>query len=207
MQYLLKMKNMIFLFILGISVLSVNAQEFDKQVALAKSAYDAGNYEESRFAVQNALHEIDKMIGQEVLALLPEKIDNMSYNPSGDQISGSGTTYVGLFIERTWGTTETGSMEFSVISDSPLIGTVNTFLSLPSIMYSSDSNQKKIKVEGFKAMLEKKVDENNAVTGYSLMLPYSNSLLQLNYTGETTEEAFLAMVNQIPVTKVTEVAR
>ena len=201
------MKNIFFLFFLCIPLAFANAQEFDKQIDNAKSAYEAGNYEESRFAVQNALHEIDVKIGQEVLAVLPQKVDNMEYVSANDQVTGSGTTYVGLFIERTWGTPETGSLEFSVISDSPLIGSVNTFLALPSIMYSSDSNQKKIKVEGFKAMLEKKVDENNAVTGYSLMLPYSNSLLQVNYTGETTEEAFLAMVNQIPVKKVMEIAK
>ena len=201
------MKNIFFLFFLCVPLAFTNAQEFDKQISNAKSAYESGNYEESRLAVQNALHEIDVKIGQEVLAILPQKVNSMAYVAANDQVAGSEANFVGLFIERTWGTTETGSLEFSVISDSPLIGTVNTFLSLPSIMYGSDSNQKKIKVEGFKAMLEKKVDENNAVTGYSLMLPYSNSLLQLNYTGETTEDAFLAMVNQIPVTKVTEIAR
>jgi len=201
------MKNIISLFLLCVTIAFTSAQEFDKQIANAKSAYDAGNYEDSRFAVQNALHEIDMKIGQKVLAVLPEKIDNMAYVAASDQIAGSETTFAGLFIERTWDNSGAENLEFSVITDSPLIGTVNTFLALPSIMISSDSNQKKIKVEGFKAMLEKKVDENNNITGFSLMLPYSNALLQLNYNGTTTEEAFLSMLKQIPVTKITEIAR
>jgi len=201
------MKTILSVIFLTITLVYSRAQEFDKQIADAKSAYEAGNYEESRYAVQNALHEIDIKIGQEVLAVLPDKINDMAYDPADDQVTGSGTDFVGLYIERQWGTSDAQNLEFSVISDSPLMATVNTFLALPMIMTGSDSNQKKIKVEGYKAMLEKKVDENNTVTGYSLMLPYSNALLQLNYNGSTTEEAFMAMVKQIPVTKITEISQ
>ncbi len=201
------MKTILSVIFLTITLVYSRAQEFDKQIADAKSAYEAGNYEESRYAVQNALHEIDIKIGQEVLAVLPDKINDMAYDPADDQVTGSGTDFVGLYIERQWGTSDAQNLEFSVISDSPLMATVNTFLALPMIMTGSDSNQKKIKVEGYKAMLEKIVDENNAVAGYSLMLPYSNALLQLNYNGSTTEEAFMAMVKQIPVTKITEISQ
>lgn len=201
------MKTIFSIILILFTLIPMRAQEFDQQIAKAKSAYDAGNYEESRFAVQNALHEINVKIGQEVLKVLPEKVNDMPCNPTSDQVTGSGTDYVGLFINRIWEKTEAGHLEFSLISDSPLMKTVNTFLALPLVMGGADSNQKKIKVEGYKAMLEKNIDENSNVTGYSLMLPYSNTLLQLNYTGSTTEEAFMAMVNQIPVAKVTSIAQ
>ena len=201
------MKTIFSIILILFTLIPMRAQEFDQQIAKAKSAYDAGNYEESRFAVQNALHEINVKIGQEVLKVLPEKVNDMPCNPTSDQVTGSGTDYAGLFINRIWEKTEAGHLEFSLISDSPLMKTVNTFLALPLVMGGADSNQKKIKVEGYKAMLEKNIDENSNVTGYSLMLPYSNTLLQLNYTGSTTEEAFMAMVNQIPVAKVTSIAQ
>jgi len=201
------MKHIFTILLLCITISFVRAQEFDKQIANAKSAYDAGNYEESRLAVQNALHEIDIKIGQEVLAVLPAKINDMAYITASDQVSGSGADYTGLFVERIWGSSGAENLEFSVISDSPLLATVNTFLALPLIMTGSDSNQKKIKVEGYKAMLEKKVDDKANITGFSLMLPYSNALIQLNYSGTTTEEAFMAMVKQIPVVKITEIAK
>ena len=201
------MKTIFSIILILFTLIPMRAQEFDQQIAKAKSAYDAGNYEESRFAVQNALHEINVKIGQEVLKVLPEKVNDMPCNPTSDQMTGSGTDYAGLFINRIWEKTEAGHLEFSLISDSPLMKTVNTFLALPLVMGGADSNQKKIKVEGYKAMLEKNIDENSNVTGYSLMLPYSNTLLQLNYTGSTTEEAFMAMVNQIPVAKVTSIAQ
>lgn len=202
------MKNILLLLLLNMSFLLVGAQEFDKQIATAKSAYEAGNFEESRFAVQNALREIDIHIGKEVLAVLPKKINELAANSANDQVTGSGSGYIGLFIERTWGNTSAENFHFSVISDSPLISTVNAFLALPMIMYSNDSNQKKIKVQGYKAMLERKVNEETGkVTGYSLMLTYSNALLQLEYFGEITEDDFMVMANQVPIPEITKIAR
>jgi len=63
-------------------------------------------------------------------------------------------------------------------------------------------------VEGYKAMLERKVDdESDETTGYSLQLPYSNSLLQLNIEGKITEEDFMAMVDKIPVAEIIQIAQ
>ena len=74
-------------------------------------------------------------------------------------------------------------------------------------MISADSNQKKIKFEGYKALLERKVNEETAkTTGYLLQLPYSSSLLQIEYNGEITEADFLALAKQIPIRQVTEIA-
>ena len=156
--------------------------------------------------MQNALHEINVQIGKEVIAILPDRINDMSFIPSSDQITGSGEAYVGLFIERTWGETSGKNLSFSLMSDSPLLKTVNTFLSLP-MFGAGDSNQKKIKVEGYKAMLEKNIDDNANITGYSLMLPYGNTMLQLNYSGSITEDEFMKMVNQVPIAKVIETAQ
>jgi len=195
-----KMKIIIpVLFLAAISQF-ICAQEFDKEIASAKTAYTAGNYDDSRFAVQNALNAIDIQIGRQVLALLPAKINDMSSTAANDQVSSQGTAYVGMFVQRIWEKTGSGKVTFSIISDSPLMGSINTLLMLPFI--SSDSNQKKIKVEGYKAILEKKVGENAATTGYNIMLPLNNTLLQVNYEGSISEQDFLTILQQIPVSKV-----
>jgi hypothetical protein len=197
------MKNFFILLFILLSSFTLRAQEFDKQIDKARSAYESGNYEESRFAVLNALHEIDIKIGQEVLALLPVKIESLSFDKSADYITGTDLGYAGLYIGRTWRSSGIETLSLSVIGDSPLLTSVNAFLALPIIMASADSNQKKIKVEGNRAMLERNVDEESGKTsGYSLMIPSGNSMLQLNYTGEISEENFLSMVKQIPVANV-----
>jgi hypothetical protein len=204
----MKMKNFVILLLILLGSFTVRAQEFDKQIDKARSAYKTGNYEESRFAVLNALHEIDIKIGQEVLALLPEKIGSLSFDKSADYITGTDQGYAGLYIGRTWKSSGTETLSLSVMGDSPLLTTVNTFLALPIIMAGADSNQKKIKVEGYRAMLERNVDEESGKTsGYSLMIPSGNSMLQLNYTGEINESDFLSMVNQVPVDKVIKKAQ
>jgi hypothetical protein len=177
------------------------AQDFDSQISSAKSTYQSGNFADSRLAVQNAMNQIDIQIGREVLAVLPAKISNMESAKANDQVSGTGDAYVGMFVERKWEKAGAENLTFSIIGDSPLMGSVNAILALPMIG-TSGGNQKKVKVEGYKAMLEKKVDENSAATGYSLMLPYGNNMLQLNYAGQITEQDFLTLIQQIPVTKV-----
>ena len=39
------------------------AQDFNSQISSAKSTYQAGNYADSRLAVQNAMNQIDIQIG------------------------------------------------------------------------------------------------------------------------------------------------
>lgn len=202
------MKNIVILLLILLSSFTVRAQEFDKQIDKARTAYKSGNYEESRSAVLNALHEIDMQIGQEVLALLPEKIGSLNFDKSADYITGTDQGYAGIYIGRTWGSPGTENLSLSVIGDSPLLATVNAFLALPVILAGTDSNQKKIKVEGYRAMLQRNVDEESGkTTGYSLMIPSGNSMIQLNYTGEISEENFLSMVNQVPVTNVIKKAQ
>ena len=49
------------------------AQDFAKAMTTAKSAYNAGKLEETHFALQQAMQEVDLIIGKEVLKLLPPK--------------------------------------------------------------------------------------------------------------------------------------
>ena len=82
------------------------AQDFDKNVASAKSSYASGNLQDSRFAMEQALRDLDMAIGKEILRVLPvklgslaavEKEDNdqnklkkddvkMAHHPSGNRI-------------------------------------------------------------------------------------------------------------------------
>jgi hypothetical protein len=49
------------------------AQDFNKAMATAKASYSAGKLEDSHFALQQAMQEVDLTVGKEVLKLLPSK--------------------------------------------------------------------------------------------------------------------------------------
>src|SRR5690606_30333547 len=203
------MKN-IFLCLMTIGLcvtMMAEAQEFDKSLASAKSAYNSGNLEDARFNLENALREIDAAIGREILKVLPTSLGGLNSDSKSDQVTGmSGGLTGGLYVQRTYGSQDK-SATVDIISDSPLMAGVNAILAMPMIMNSGDSNQKVVKVQGYKSLLTREVDENNQTSGYQLQTPFGSSLLTLDYNGAISEADLLKIANTLPLEKIITLAQ
>ncbi|MBX2968842.1 MAG: hypothetical protein KF803_05700 [Cyclobacteriaceae bacterium] len=203
------MKN-IFLCLITIGLcvtMMAEAQEFDKSLASAKSAYNSGDLEDARFNLENALREIDAAIGREILKVLPTSLGGLSSDSKNDQVTGmSGGLTGGLYVHRAYGNQDKGAT-IDIISDSPLMAGVNAILSMPMIMNSGDSNQKVVKVQGYKSLLTREVDENNQTSGYQLQTPFGSSLLTLDYNGAISEADLLKVANSLPLEKIIALAQ
>lgn len=203
------MKN-IFLCLMTIGLcvtMMAEAQEFDKSLASAKSAYNAGNLEDARFNLENALREIDAAIGREILKVLPASLGGLNSDSKNDQVTGmSGALTGGLYVHREYGTADKRAI-VDIISDSPLMAGINAILSMPMIMNTGDSNQKVVKVHGYKSLLTREVDENNQTSGYQLQTPFGNSLLTLQHNGIITEADMLKLANSLPLEKIIALAQ
>lgn len=194
--------------IVFLAVLNASAQEFEKNMASAKSAYNSGNLEDARFNLEGALREIDIVIGKEIMKVLPTTLGGMAYNVKDDNVTGtSGTLIGGLYVHRTYGKPDGKNVTLDIISDSPLMAGVNAILSMPMIMNSSDGTQKVIKVQGYKTLLTKRTNENGQTTGYDVQTPFGNSMLTLNCSGITTEAEATQLANAIPLEKVIKIAQ
>lgn len=204
------MKNIFFsLITIGLCMTMIaEAQEFDKSLASAKSAYNSGNLEDARFNLENALREVDAAIGREILKVLPTTLDGMSADTKNDNVTGMGSSMVGgLYVQRTYGNAAEKNASINIISDSPLMAGINAILAMPAIMNTGDSNQKVIKVQGYKALLNRQVDENNQTSGYQLQMPFNSSLLTFDYNANITEAVMLNLANSIPVEKIVKIAQ
>ncbi|WP_394767782.1 hypothetical protein, partial [Ferruginibacter sp.] len=65
------MKYIITLTAILVYSLTGMAQDFTKAMNTAKTAYSGGKLEETHFALQQAMQEVDLIVGKEVLKLLP----------------------------------------------------------------------------------------------------------------------------------------
>ncbi|MBN2613388.1 MAG: hypothetical protein JXB00_17675 [Bacteroidales bacterium] len=198
------------LYITGIILLSATcsifSQDIDSRLSQAKSSYKSGDLDGARTALQEALKEVNMAIGKEILALLPETMKEMAFNKTDDDVNVTGTGFSGLYIGRSFGNSETGkSARIEVITDSPLLAGVNAILSLPAIMTSSDSGQKRIKVGNYKALLQLNEGEDGKKS-YDVQVPFGNSLLTIHCEGYS-ETDVTAMANTIPVSKIDEKTR
>lgn len=174
------------------------AQDFQKDISTAKTAYSSGKLEETHFALLQALQEIDIRIGQEVLKLLPPQMDTMKVNSKDDNVSGN-TGFIGTTIRRTYGIATSG--ELTIISNSPLMGTLNAFLNAPLIGgMMTDGNSKIIRVQGYKGRLEKSQGDGGALN-FSVDIPLNSSLITFK-AYRSSEEKVLKMMDTLPLQQI-----
>jgi hypothetical protein len=189
------MKKFFIIFIL-FPALPVLAQDFAKDMAKAKAAYTAGNLEETHFSLQQAMQEVDVIIGKEVLKLLPQKMDTMSVNGKDDNVS-SNIGYVGATIHRSYGRTSRKA-DLSIISNSPLVAMINTVLNTPMMAGMNDGRSKTVKIQGYKARMEKQDGEGEGITDYEIQVPLGSALITFK-VDNCTDSQILAMAETIPL--------
>lgn len=199
----LTMKRYTILFLTFLSA-TVVAQDFNKNLASARTAYGSGNLEDARFAMQQMLNDIDMIIGKEVMKMLPAKLDALASNSKSDNVTAN-TGLAGVVIHRDYGTgTKTANLD--IMSNSPLVASINAILSIPFIGNSGDGSQKVVKVQGYKGVLQKSVDTETQKTSYTLQIPLNSTLLTL-VTHDVAEADVLKYANLIPVTDIAKLVQ
>jgi len=191
------MKRIIIILFTVFLAMNVLGQDFTKDMTTAKTAYDAGKLEETHFALQQAMQEIDLIVGKEVLKLLPPKMDSLTINTKDDNVSAN-AGFVGTTIHRSYGKF-TKKADLSIISNSPMVSMLNTFLNSPLLGgMAGDANTKTVKVQGYKARLERKPGSADDKNDYELQVPLGSALITFA-VDDCTDTEIMAMANTIPL--------
>jgi hypothetical protein len=200
------MKKHIFGIIVIILATGINilAQDIQARLDAAKSDYQSGNLEGARFELQEALNEINQVIGKEILKLLPSEMGGMSSDSMGDEVTGTAAGFAGLYVNREY-SGENKNASVSIVSDSPMLAGINTMLTMPAFV-GTDENQKRVKVSNYKALLTKDTDDQG-IASYDIQVPVSNLLLTFNCTGIADEDEVVEMANTIPVDQIVKLAQ
>lgn len=178
---------------------AASAQKVEPKLDEAQAAYRAGNLEATRFALQQAMNEIDLAIGREVLGLLPASMGQIPMVEADDQVGSAGMGFAGLYVHRYYRSDGDSSADLQILADSPLLAGINAILALPSFV--SDANQKRIRVGNYRSLLQKSEDSSGHVT-WDIQVPFGSSLLTLQVKGLDSEQAVIDMANTIPVDQV-----
>ncbi len=180
---------------------SSHAQDILASLDAAQSAYAAGNGQQARQHLQQALIDLNVRIGQQVLAALPATLGGLEINQEEETVVG-GTGFAGLMISRTYGN-DSRRIKITIANDSPMMSMVSSFLSndmLSGIM-ASQTGQKKVVVSGYKGMLEKS-DYDDGTVSYTLNVPLEESLFTLEARGFASESEVLDLAQQIDLRQV-----
>lgn len=198
-------KSILFLMLVFLMTsFQMQAQNVEAKLNEAASSYRSGDLENARFALQQALQEINQAIGTEILGMLPDEMNKMKKVETSDNVTGMSAGYAGLFVSREY-SGENRNASLQIISDSPMVAGINALLSLPTFM-ATDPNQKRIKVAGYKALLNKSTDDQGIVS-YQMQLPFGSSLLTLDCSGIFDEKEVTQMYETLPMEKIVKTAQ
>jgi hypothetical protein len=176
------------------------AQDVNKHLDEARSAYGAGQLDAARFALQQAMNEVDLAIGKEILKVLPTRLGQSPAIEAEDNVTFATGGYAGLFLSRNYRTDGGSSVSLQIIGDSPMLAGINAILSLP-LIGAGDPNQKRIRVGNYRALMQKSTSDEGAVS-WNIQVPFGSSLMTLQYQGINEEKAVTDMANTIPVDQV-----
>jgi hypothetical protein len=179
-------------------VLLVNAQDFNSSVQTARQSYSSGNLEDSRFAMQQMLQEIDILTGKEVLKILPNTLGTLEAKIAEDQVS-AGVGFAGAVIHRVY-QTEDKLATMEIISNSPLIGSINAILSIPFIGTGANGERRVVKIEGYKALIQKSLDADKI--SYDIQVPLGSTLITVRT--ENYSDDIVKLANGIPVALIAQ---
>ena len=195
------MKKIFFITALIAITGGASAQEFAKQSTTARAAYTAGKLDDSRFAMQQMLQELDLITGKEIVKLLPQKLEEQTAVAAKDNISGA-SGWAGVIIHREYGA-GTKNIDLEIITNSPLIGSLNALLSLPFVANNAD--QKVVKIDGYKALVQK-VSGANDTSDYELQLPLHSTLITLKAPGYTQDQV-VKMAGTLPISEIAKMVQ
>ena len=199
------MKKLIILFVCA-AAFGIQAQDFDKNLATARSSYSAGDLENARFATEQLLRDLDIAIGKEILKMLPTEIATLKADTKNDNLTGGAGYAGGLFVQRSYGDANRAA-DIDIINNSPVMNSVQAILSMPLLGgMVRDENQKQIKVQGYKALLNRTIDSETSKTNYELQVPMNNTLLTLKIEN-TTESEITQVANSLPLAKIAQIAQ
>lgn len=172
--------------------------DFKKGLNDARASYASNKLDDSRFAMQQMLYELDMITGKEVLKLLPQKMGEHSLVTKADNVAGA-SGFVGVIIHREWGKDGASDKNISMdlISNSPLIASLNALLSIPFVAGAGDN--KVVRIAGYKALVSK-VDVGGS-TNYEVQLPLKNSLITLRSPGSSQDQV-IKFASALPVQEI-----
>lgn len=175
------------------------AQDVSGRLDEAGSSYKGGDLQGTRFALQQALNEIDLAIGAEILKMLPDKMGNMSAIEGDENYSAASMGYAGLFVSRSYKQDDLINSSIQIIADSPLLSGLNALLAIP--MFASDPNQKRIRVSGYRALLNRNQSDDGKVS-WEVQIPVRSTLITFQCSGIEAEKTVTDMAATIPVEQI-----
>ena len=190
-------KQMVLLVLTILGTVHVMAQnEVQNKLSEADAAFKSGNLEETRFALQQSLAALDKLVGEAILNKLPAELSGLEAETEDDEMSGGSAGLTGVYVKRYYMGDEQ-DIELEIVTNSPFMSMVNASLTNPLLASMSGGDQSVVKIDGYKSLLRKN-ENSDGVPSFELNIPVNDSMIIINSNGFTQNEV-INIANAIDV--------
>ena len=188
------------LLVLAILITSASlAQDVKKNITIAQASYQAGKLQDTHFALQQIMQDLDITMGKEIIKLLPATLDTLAAVTGMEQVTGN-CNYAGVTIQKVYGKGQQRA-EIQILLNSPLQTSLNAYISSPLMGGMGDPNSKIVKVSGYKAKLTRETGNSDAASNYRIEIPLNNAIVSMSINNGQ-EAAILNWANNLPLTKM-----
>lgn len=171
-----------------------------KHIKDAKDYYKQKKYKESAATLQEAINNINEMIGRIILSGMPAELNGMKADPGNDQTTSLGTLMgAGMNVARIYQGDE-GTLTVTIMPNSPQVEAVNMFLNNPSDYGTETEAGKNIKIGDYKALCKFKNTEEEKIA--YLQMTLGSTLISYAGDGFKTEEEFIKCAEKIDYNKL-----
>ncbi len=206
------MKTTLFFFatILYCNIIFAQA-DYAKYIGTARTSFSKPDLEDTRYNLMLALQQLDMKVGQEILKILPEKMDSLTAQKKLDNIMANSAGWIGTTIHREYGMSQQNKVEVDIVSNSPMVASLNAWLNNP--MFAQMGGRKAMKVDGYKGSYTYEVSESTDASGNAIKTPRSEMQIPIFSSLVTVkcdnmkEDDFVKMLNTLPISKIAEMLK
>ena len=199
------MKKIAFFLLLCGACLQATAQtQIDTYIKEAQGFLAKKDYKQAQLSLQDALNEINNLLANSVADLFPAEINGLKAEGDAETNSaGMGMLGGGMQISKKYRNEATKQdAEIQIIANSPMLGSLNMFLTNPSMM---GKEYKSVRVGTNRAILKSEMEDGNngkKMRSTEIQLPLGQTLITIRTNGFATEQDELAFANKLDLEKI-----
>jgi hypothetical protein len=206
----MKTSSLIFISIFFTNLVFAQA-DYNKYIATARTSYAKPDLEDTRYNLMLALQQLDMKVGEEILKILPDKMDSLVAQKKNDNIMANSAGWIGTTIHREYGVTYNNKVDVDIVSNSPMVASLNAWLNNP--MFAQMGGRKAMKVDGYKGSYTFEISESTDAAGNAIKTPRSEMQIPIFSSLVTVkcdnmkEDDFVKMLNTLPISKIAEMLK
>lgn len=198
-------KTALFLFALLTGFSATAQSQAETFIKEAQDYLANKEYKQAQMSLQDAINDINTLLAQQVAESLPAEINGLKAEGENEITSGGmGMIGGGMQITKRYRneTKTENDAEVQILANSPLMATMNMYLSNPGMM---GPNYKSVRVGTNRAIAKTDIQDSGdgqKIRSTEIQIPLNQTLIIVRANGFATEQDELAFANKLDIAKI-----